>query len=372
MLTIENEGQVWQHYNPTRIVAGGIDDIGSCVLPGENVLLVTTRGFARRGLVRRLHGTLKNCNLTVLDNVDPNPSLDFIDQALLCFKNQSIDRIVALGGGSALDVGKALSLMIPCNIDRPLQKIFREGYEHHWEKKLPLIAIPTTAGTGAEVTNFATVWDYQAKRKYSLASSLLFPDVAYLDANLTITLPADETLYSGLDALSHALESLWNKNCTSVSRAMAIHSLGLLVNTLPKVLRQPDNVRLRSDMLNASLLSGLAISQTRTAIAHSISYPLTTNYSIPHGLACSFTLPALLRINLERIASDEMEKALFGAVLSLLEGLALEEKIYNYASFQEIERLVSEMYTPGRSDNYRGEDLGGVRRVLDVALKMKS
>src|SRR5690606_20309422 len=121
----------------------------------------------------------------------------------------------------------------------PLGKVLREGRQQTWEKKIPLVAIPTTSGTGAEVTPFATVWDQSEHRKYSITGDLIFPDTAVLDPELTLSLPEKETLYPGLDAISHALESLWNVNRTPVTAGFAIQALELAVEALPTVLGNP-------------------------------------------------------------------------------------------------------------------------------------
>ena len=122
----------------------------------------------------------------------------------------------------------------------------------------------------------------------------LLPDKILLDPQLTLTLPRDITLFPGLDATSHALESIWNKNADRASNEIAYEALSLISKSLPQVLKRPSDLEARSSMQIASLLAGISINRTRSAIAHSISYPLTSRYSVPHGIACSFTLPYLI------------------------------------------------------------------------------
>jgi alcohol dehydrogenase len=283
-------------------------------------------------------------------------------------RNAGIEVVVALGGGSVMDSGKALAATLSSKVANPLEEVFRAGNNPSWSCRLPLITIPTTAGTGAEVTPFATVWDHELHRKHSLSGPLMFPDLAILDASLTLTLFEEETLFPGLDSVSHALESLWNRHCTPVSRALALQSLALVLRALPSVLVEPLSITYRRDLQAASLLAGMAISQTRTALAHSISYPVTTHFGVPHGLACSFTLPALLELNLETMATSAIEHQLLSSVLSMLKGFGLSERVRSYFVPDSLESLHDEMITPGRSDNYNGVNVSDIGHLLYKAL----
>jgi alcohol dehydrogenase len=230
-----------------------------------------------------------------------------------------------------------------------------------------MVAIPTTSGTGSEVTPFATVWDHEQHKKYSLAGEWVYPDVALLDASLTLTLSEEDTLYPALDAISHALESLWNKNCTPVSRAFAFQALVLSNKALPLVIKEPNNLNARRDLQNASVLSGLAISQTRTAIAHSISYPITSRLGVPHGLACSFILPKLLEININNLDCNASERTILETNLIMLRSLELPKRLSIYANKEQVRMLGLEMINPDRMSNYNGEliDTDIAWKVLD-------
>jgi phosphonate metabolism-associated iron-containing alcohol dehydrogenase len=160
----------------------------------------------------------------------------------------------------------------------------------------PLITVPTTAGTGSEVTPWATVWDRTpgAQKKYSLHLKETWPEAALVDPELTLSLPAGPTLAAGLDALSHSLESIWNVNANPVSDTHAISAAREVLATLPLLMKDLKNPALRLRMSLAALKAGLAFSNTKTALAHSISYDMTLNHGLPHGIACSFTLPMVL------------------------------------------------------------------------------
>src|SRR5262249_49423231 len=156
-----------------------------------------------------------------------------------------------------------------------------------------LVAVPTTAGTGSEVTPWATLWDRSAgaPKKYSLHVEETWPSHAVVDPSLTLSAPESVTRNSALDALSHSLESIWNVNANPVSDTLAVEAARTVIATLPRLLAAPQDRKLRTEMSRASLTAGLAFSNTRTALAHSISYEMTLKHGLPHGLACSFTLP---------------------------------------------------------------------------------
>lgn len=289
------------------------------------------------------------------------------------FDQVKVDRIVALGGGSAIDTGKALSVILPgVGSDFSLRRHVVDGLPLPASGPLPLTAIPTTAGTGSEVTPFATIWDREREKKLSLTSPAIFPRMAVLDPDLTLGLPEDETVASGLDALSQGLESIWNRNANAVSLAVATRAVYLALNTLPRLVREPGSIELRSRMMEASLLAGIAISSTRTALAHSMSYPLTAVYGLPHGIACSFTLPALLDYNskvddgrflqLIRALGLESVRALREVLIELLRDLRVGDRLRRYIpKLSDVVDLAPKMYTPGRADN-------NIRPVTDQLL----
>lgn len=342
----------WSHYNPVTIHAGpgSFDDVAKLASKGQ-WLLVTTAGFTRRGVTDRVRAMVGSDRLTVFDEVTPNPDLDHLDSVAASLRQTRLDGIIALGGGSAIDAAKVLAVILKSDIDAPLNHILRTNKAQAWEEKLPLIAIPTTAGTGAEVTPFATVWDHAANRKYSVTGDRTFPDHAILDPELTLTLPADETLYTALDSISHALESLWNKNRTVISETYALRALTLANEALPALLETPTDLVQRERMQQASMLAGLAICTTRTAIAHAISYPMTLHFGVPHGLACSFTLPEILDNYMSSVDAGE-ERRILEVTRKVLGALHLRERIQSFASLTEAVTHIDEMFQPDRAQNF--------------------
>jgi phosphonate metabolism-associated iron-containing alcohol dehydrogenase len=157
-----------------------------------------------------------------------------------------------------------------------------------------LVAVPTTAGTGSEVTPWATIWERAAGKKHSLHLPQTWPEAAVVDPQLMLTLPRAVTVQSALDALSHALESIWNVNANPISDTFATAAAQEVMATLPLLLDAMSDPELRARMALAALKAGLAFSNTKTALAHSISYEMTLRYGLPHGIACSFTLPMVM------------------------------------------------------------------------------
>jgi alcohol dehydrogenase len=354
----------WSHHNPVRVVRAPLEELARHVVAGH-VLLVTTPGFMRRGVVERVRAILASCIVTVWDGVKANPDIADLDAAINSLRPLGIGCVVGLGGGSALDAAKVLATAIPSPLEPTLRQVFRNKATPHWAPRLPLVAIPTTSGTGAEVTPFATVWDHEQRQKHSLLGEFVYPDVALLDGTLTLTLGEEDTLYPALDAMSHALESLWNKNCTPVSRAFAFQALALSKEALPLAMNEPNNLLARCDLQNASVLAGMAISQTHTAIAHAMSYPLTTHFGVPHGLACSYGLSSILQENIKSISLNKTEYDTLMDVHNFLVSIDISKYLKNYnideSKFQFATKSENE-----RSKNYSGNGLIAKQILYDL------
>lgn len=290
----------WTCYNPVHIVYedGAINRLAEFA-KGERAALVTTAGFRRRGVVDRVERAMGSRLVAVLDDVEPNPDVAAVDARAARLRPEEPDLLIALGGGSTMDTAKGLARLLSQPADRALSAYFRDGHAFDPVPALPVIAIPTTAGTGSEVTPFGTIWDFQRGEKHSVSGDDLFAAFALIDPELIRDLPEEITISSALDAVSHALESTWNRSANPVSLGLCARSLQLSLPALDRLKVSPSDTEAKRGMMQASLLAGMAISQTRTALAHSISYPLTFEWGLPHGLACSFTLPALLLFNQE-------------------------------------------------------------------------
>tara|TARA_B100000029_G_scaffold413293_1_gene416247 strand:- start:348 stop:1466 length:1119 start_codon:yes stop_codon:yes gene_type:complete len=332
--------------------ANSISKLKEFVEPDAKILLITSKSIVKHGFLDRVIDALPTKKYDLINNVTPNPELDLLEHLITHYRDNDYDLILALGGGSVIDTGKTLSVGLLVNQQQPLIKIFNKEEEVYWKDAIKIIAIPTSAGTGSEATHFATIWDQKKGRKFSLTTPLILPKIAILDPMFTTTLSYKETRNTALDAISHSLESLWNKNRTLQSEAYAYEALELSYKNLPLALAEPDNIQARSNMQISSHLAGKAIAKTKTAIAHSISYPITAHLGIPHGLACSFTLVSFIRRYKKIVKLNNIEEQLFQRIEDLLVSLNLPQLIQEYSTDKDIMSLTDKMFTPGRSDNY--------------------
>ena len=317
--------------------------------------------------------------MAVIDDVSPNPDLHDVQAQADGLRAAGVKVVLAVGGGSAIDSAKAIARLLGQRTSLDLAVMLRDAETCQPDPALPVIAVPTTSGTGAEVTPFGTVWDHEAGKKYSVVGDDLYPALAVLDPELTLALPEEVTVSSGLDAISHALESTWNRNATPVSLGLAARSLKLSLPALPIAASEPDNIGARADMLQASMLAGLAISQSRTALAHSISYPITATFGLPHGFACSFTLPALLEFNataddgrlaeLARVLDCPGTAGLVAILNALFKDLDVNRYLSKYVPDRAaIQALSDQMFAPGRAENnLREASAADVANLLDQA-----
>ena len=286
---------MWQYRNPVevRFGAGTFSELPT-LLAGRAYALVTYNEPIFRELRQKLESAAGSACL-VVDDVLPNPDCAHLGEQ--CARFSQLPRrpevVVALGGGSVIDSAKVF-VAAGGDFARVL-RFLQRGDGADALGTTPLIAVPTTAGTGSEVTSWATVWDSAAGKKYSLARPTLYPRFAVIDPSLMIAKPRKLTVSTGLDALSHALESLWNVNANPVSKTYAVAAAREIIAVLPALADDLANPDLRARMATAALLAGLAFSNTKTAIAHSVSYPITLRHNVPHGIACSFSLPMIIR-----------------------------------------------------------------------------
>jgi phosphonate metabolism-associated iron-containing alcohol dehydrogenase len=355
----------WQYHNPVKIHFGPaiIRNLPHIVGPQRSIL-ITTPGFTKRGNSNSLKKLLGGSLVAIFDGVQPNPTFSSIKEAFNELQQYEYEAIIALGGGSTIDTAKAVAASGASGSELWIDNHLKHGapFPELFDPK-PIIAIPTTAGTGSEITMWATVWDMQEKKKYSLSHPKLYPETALLDPELTLTLPEKETIYSGLDALSHAMEAIWNKNHNPISDTFALKAISMVYDYLPELRSNLKNSVLRTHLLRASLFAGLAFSNTKTALAHSISYPLTAHFGLPHGLACALPLPHLLRFNAlkaserieimaEALRADTTAESMISEVTKLFEKIGLSPSLSHYGiDKSQVELIVNSAFTPGRADN---------------------
>ncbi len=343
------------HYNPVRIHMGkGCRKDIAELLPNSNqkYLFVTSEGMVKRGTARELMQYTQAQERVY--TVKPNPDLDILDADIKNFRNSSntFDAIVALGGGSAMDAAKALCYGLAENApENPLDAWLRKNNPIKI-KPLPLFCIPTTAGTGSEVTPFATIWDTTLQKKFSLKDEDAFAHTALLDPELTLSLPYTETLIGALDAFSHAMETLWNVKATSYSVACALAAIDIVCEHFPRIKNDLQNINSRQALQEAACLAGLAISQNQTSIAHAISYPLTLHFGMPHGFACSLLLAPIAKHVTKHNAWHPMALGRYKKAINFLEQYALVKYFNQYCSAEQAIKFIGEMFTPERASTF--------------------
>ncbi|WP_027468862.1 iron-containing alcohol dehydrogenase PsrA [Deefgea rivuli] len=292
---------MWHYQNPVDIFAGrgALNELPT-LLGSRRAILITFPEAASLGLCQRLQELLGDQLVAVESDVQPNPDVSWLAPMYerLWVAYPDVECIIALGGGSVIDCAKAMLAPTQSKTFAELISQLAGAEVQLCGKAKSLIAIPTTAGTGSEVTPWATIWDQHHARKHSLHQPWSWPEAAIIDADLMVSLPRGSTLASGLDALSHALESLWNIHRNPVSASLAVTAAKEIITVLPQLLVQLDDVVLRERMAVAALQAGLAFSNTKTALAHSLSYDITLHQGVVHGIACSFSLPRVMEMAL--------------------------------------------------------------------------
>lgn len=354
-------------FSPVKIIQGVNSSAKAHeFLAYKKILLVTSSGNLKRGLVDDL---VNNNAEWIIIEISSNPDLDTLDGIANDLLNKNIEAVVGLGGGSAMDAAKILSNLLCHSCPSRLNGWFRGNQKIILADCLPLICVPTTIGSGAEITPFATIWDVSKGKKHSLDGVSLRPQMVFLDPCLTLTVPWDQTLFGLLDTVSHALETLWNRGSTIESRLNAITSLDLINKNYEELKKFPARVDLREEIMKASFIAGLAISVNRTALAHSISYPLTAKFQVPHGLACSFTLNSIYNFLLIKNAHlfkevlDNSELVL--EILGKIKRERLSDYISKYCSKEEVMKSIDTMLNSSRAGNFIVEtDIADIKNII--------
>ena len=285
---------------PTKIHfgVGAIADLAGMVkdLGGSKVFLVVDPGLKNAGLLERITAPLDKGKVAyvVYDQVDPEPGLKLADNGAKLAKKAKCDCVVGVGGGSAMDVAKAVSILLTNGGKAEdylgLGKIKKAG--------VPKIMVPTSAGTGAEVTFTAVFINEKTKSKGGMNGDPLYPDAALLDPALTVSLPPHVTAATGIDALTHALEAFVSTQAHPISEMYSLEAIGLISANLGMAYAHGENMEARSAMLMGSLLGGKALAIAGVGLVHAMAYPLGGMFGIPHGLANAVLLPYVTAYNI--------------------------------------------------------------------------
>ena len=353
----------------------------------RKIFLITGRKSFKNTYIKKIiFDILEEYDFYHFNDYTINPKVEDIKKGLDLFRKEKCDVIVAIGGGSVIDIGKCISLFSTNqgNIEDFILKKVKIK-----QRGIPLIRIPTTAGSGSEATHFAVV--YIGKIKYSLAEpKYMQPQFVIVDAQFTLSLPNNVSAVSGMDAFCQAIESYWNINSTRKSKKYAKKAIGLIINNILKVVKNPDK-KSRFNMSLAANFAGKAINITKTTACHAISYPITSFFNVPHGHAVALSLPSMIVFNSEVSRKDILDPrgikyvkktmkeiiSMIGAttfneakelITQLMEDIGLETKLKNLGikTEEDINLIIKNGFNPDRvKNNPRKLTEAELRKILE-------
>lgn len=268
----------------------------------------------------------------VFGEVEQNPQLSGIVETVRLARETGAQAVIGIGGGSSLDTAKFAAAIAPGDGDA-LE--YYHGEKPFPSSRLRIIAVPTTAGTGSEVTQVSVVSNGSEKR--TINNPVFMPEIAIVDPLLSSSVPPRTTMNTGLDAMAHALEGYWSKNHQPISDLMAIESVRVILANLENAYRNGNDMNARGQMAYAALLGGLSFALPKTAASHACSYPLSEDYHLPHGEACAFTLDSFVRIN----ADDRLEYLCHAVGLSGTDELA--DRIASFKKMAGLKTSLSDL-----------------------------
>ena len=320
---------------------------------GSRAIVVSDPGIAKAGILDRVLGALDQAAVTAepYPHVEPNPSIETVDAAHDLFRRTRSAFVVGVGGGSAMDVAKVVAVLAAhggtVRDYEGMGKVPGPG--------VPCVAIPTTAGTGSEVTIFSVITDRQRKFKMTVGSPHTVPQVALCDPELTLSMPQPLTAATGMDALTHAIESYINTVHNPIAATLARESMRLIGRSLRTAFSSGRNLQARTEMLLASTMAAMAFTRTRLGNVHAMSHPLGAHFDIPHGVANAVLLPSVMAWNM--IACYDTYPQIASALGESVDGLSPREA--SEAAVEAVRRLARDVQIPERL-----RDLGVTREAI--------
>lgn len=310
--------------SPVKIIygVGSIISVGKeAACYGKKIMIVTGRNSSKRtGALQKVVESLKENKLEVFifDEVESDPSVKTVRIGTQKAKAEGIELIVALGGGSALDAAKGISAM--CTNSGDITDYEKNPFH---KLGLPIIAIPTTAGTGSEISKFTVITDTDRKIKMLIGGEAIIPKVAILDPFLTVMMPKHVTAATGMDALTHAIEAYISKVSQPMTEIYALKAIELISENLPKAVLDGENIKARENMLIGQMYAGFAFSNASVALVHAMARPLGAYFDVAHGLANALLLPRVMEFN--RPACKEKLVKVAAAMGENVEGLSTND-----------------------------------------------
>ncbi len=278
--------------------AGALNNIVEEIqrLEGKKPIIVTDPGLVSTGIIDRLEQILDKGGMPFVrfDKVEADPPYELVNEVVDLVTSNGVDCVIGIGGGSSLDIAKVVSVMVtnPGSVEDYF------GIDLLKKAGIPLVLIPTTAGTGSEVTPIVILSDHHEKLKKGVVSSFLFPDCALLDPELTIGLPPAVTAATGMDALIHAMEAYTSINANATTDMLAVQAMDLIINNIRTAYANGGDIAAREKMLEGSMLAGMAFANAGVTAVHAFAYPIGAEFHIPHGIANTIMLTPVMEFNL--------------------------------------------------------------------------
>lgn len=301
----------YEFYCPVKIIAGlaALEHAPYelSVRGGSKALVITDSGIKAAGLLEHVLSVFEKSQVeivTIYDEVPPDSSLSVIKEITDIYRRHQCDSIIAVGGGSVIDTSKGVNILVSEGGDDLLAY---SGHGHLKRPLKPLFVVPTTAGTGSEVTSIAVISDTEKGRKVAFGSHVLFPDVAILDPRMTQTLPPHITAMTAMDALTHACEAAIGMAKNPISDAYAHGAIKKISQNLMAVMEDPRNLDGRMELAQAAAMAGIAFSNSMVGVVHSLGHSVGAICHLPHGMAMSIFLPYVLEYNLETCRQEIAE-----------------------------------------------------------------
>jgi len=273
----------------------------------RRLLLVSDRDLTALDLYGGMRKRLESggVEVVVYDGIRPDPTVEQVQRGIETFQSHGCDGVLAVGGGSVLDAAKVISVGVTNH--KPI--LAMEGYLRVFKGGVPLLVVPTTAGTGSETTIAAVVTDGATHRKTALMDPKLVPSMAALDADLMVGLPRGTTIFTAIDAMTHAVESFLSVNAVAESDRYCVAALQMIEANLPKVLADPGDVMARQELSLAAFYAGLAFTRTNVGYVHAIAHRFGSFYQVPHGKANAIAMPHVLDVFVDRAPARLAELA---------------------------------------------------------------
>ncbi|WP_069999072.1 iron-containing alcohol dehydrogenase family protein [Cellulosilyticum sp. I15G10I2] len=289
------EKMSFNFHMPTKVVfeEGAAESLVKHV-KGTSLLMMCDPFFYKNGSAQKVAEATHIEKVVFFSEIEPNPSCQTVDRAAEIARSNHVDVVIGLGGGSAMDASKMAACLI--NNEGSIFDYYSTGDKVLKPRDAQLICIPTTAGTGSEVTNIGVYTNKETGIKMPFASEYFWPDIALIDPELTHTMPSHITASTGMDAFTHAIEAYWSVNSNPISDALSISVIKTILENIETACKEPTHSAARKNMAFASVAAGISFSQTKTTGIHAVSFPLTTDFGASHGLACSITLPAFIKL----------------------------------------------------------------------------